>query len=249
MRILVPRAPEEISPWTCLCSAGHSVGFPCWCHSMCHSITPTRRIVSRETLNSPLYQFTCHEVYYSGRAPYAICYPIASHLSAQGLEPPARRLLLPHRRAGPRDCANWGSVPESCGTLVQQQGRGRRNRMESAAVLIRSPCDVFIACLGCRQGQVTIGLVLVNGGGCTSTSGGGWHSCGDFFLSFCWGWGEERRGVQTIPSYLPLLNRHHGRAGTWSTCIDTSYNGRDPVTNEPDLGLWDGKTGLDRLDR
>lgn len=69
------------------------------------------------------------------------------------------------------------------------------NRMESAAVLIRSPCDVFIACLGCRQGQVTIGLVLVNGGGCTS--GGGWHSCGDFFLSFCWGWGEERRrGVQ-----------------------------------------------------
>ena len=122
------------------------------------------------------------------------------------------------------------------------------SRMESAAVLIRSPCDVFIACLGCRQGQVTIGLVLVNGGGCTS--GGGWHSCGDFFLSFCWGWGEERRrGVQTIPSYLPLLNRHHGRAGTWSTCIDTSYNGRDPVTNEPDLGLWDGKTGLDPLDR
>ena len=32
--------------------------------------------------------------------------------------------------------------------------------MESAAALIESrPCDVFIAWLGCRQGQVTIGLV------------------------------------------------------------------------------------------
>ena len=75
-----------------------------------------------------------------------------------------------------------------------------------------------------------IGLGLVNGGG-------GWDSCGDFFSFFLLGDGgeEEGGGVRTIPSYLPLLSRHHGRTATESTCMDTSY-GRDPVTTAPDLG-------------
>jgi hypothetical protein len=137
----VPRAPEEISPWICLCSAGHSVGFP---------FTPTRHIVSRETLNSLSIHLS--RSLYSGSAPHAIFYQIASYLSGQGLY--ASRLLLPHRRAGPRDSAKWGSVPESCGILVLPQERARgRGRMESAAALIGSQlCDVFIACLGCREG-------------------------------------------------------------------------------------------------
>jgi len=66
--------------------------------------------------------------------------------------------------------------------------------MESAAALIGSQsCDVLIAFLVYRQGQVTIGLALVNGG---------WHFMWRllFFLSVG-GRGEEGR-VRTIRSYL-----------------------------------------------
>jgi hypothetical protein len=127
--------------------------------------------------------------------------------------------ILPSGEVYPSHAVFW------CCRKERAQGRGR---MESAAALIGSqPCDVFIACLGCREGQVTIGLVLVSGGG--RTSRGGWHSCGDFFSFFLLVMGGTG-GARTIPSYLPLLNRHHGRIATWSTCVDTSYNGWDPVT-------------------
>jgi hypothetical protein len=82
-----------------------------------HYSDPTYRI-TRDT-QFP-YLFTCYEAYYSGLAPHAIFYQIASHLSGQGLKPPARELLLPHRRAGPRDSAKWGCAPESCYILVRR---------------------------------------------------------------------------------------------------------------------------------
>lgn len=90
---------------------------------------------------------------------------------------------------------------------------------------------------------MTIGLILLNGGGCTS--GGGWQSCGNFFsFSLLGDGGKRKEGVRSIPSYLLLLNRHHGRTATWSTCMGTSYNGRDPVITAPDLGSGDGSNGL-----
>jgi hypothetical protein len=135
----------------------------------------------------------------------------------------------------------FGAIAESAHGEEEKE-----TRMESAAALIGSqPCDVFIAFLVYCQGQVTIGLVLVNSGGCTS---GWWLALhvATSFLSFCWGWGGRRR-VRTIPSYLPLLNRHYGRNAISRTCMDTSYNGRDPVTNAPDLGSGDGQHRVGRL--
>lgn len=130
--------------------------------------------------------------------------------------------------------------------------------MESAAALIGSqPCDVFIACLGCHQGQVTIGL---SGGGCTR--GGGWFSCGNFlFFLSVGGWGEEEGGgadhtlVPATPEptprarrYVEHVHRHEyngpgprdrcarfgvmgwqKRAGTESDFLRFAHGGTDPV--------------------
>ena len=64
------------------------------------------------------YQFTCHEAYYSDRAPHAIFYRNASHLPGQGLEP-CLWTFSPTPARWPRVSAKWGSVPESCDILVR----------------------------------------------------------------------------------------------------------------------------------
>lgn len=177
----MPRAPEEISPWICLCSAGHSVGL-----LGLHYSDPTYRI-SRDTqflINSPvtkpIIQVARHTR--SFIKSHRIC------LDKWTFSPTPARWHTGFFQVGKctRVMRYIGAAAESA------RGRGRRNRMESAAALIGSqPCDVFIACLGCRQGQVTIGLILVNGSG--GTSGGGWRSCGDFFSFFLLGMREGGR--------------------------------------------------------
>jgi hypothetical protein len=88
--------------------------------------------------------------------------------------------ILPSGEVRPSHAVIWCSCKE------RARGRGR---MEVAAALIGSqPCDDFIA--WCREGQVTIGLVLVSVGGCTSSGG---IRVATSFLSFCWGMGGTRR--------------------------------------------------------
>lgn len=57
----------------------------------------------------------------------------------------------------------------------------------------------------------------------------GIHVATSFFLSVGDGGTGNRRGHGPYPRTCHL-NRHHGRTATWSTCVDTSYNGWDPVT-------------------
>lgn len=73
-----------------------------------------------------------------------------------------------------------------CGSRERAGGRG----MESAAGLIGSqPCDIHCL-LGASQGTGDNWVDSL--GGCIS--GGGWHSCGDFFSFFLLGMGRRRRG-------------------------------------------------------
>jgi len=120
-----------------------------WVCQSCRSITPTRHIVSRETLNS-LSIHLSRSLFRPRAIRDLLSNCIAFVWTLDKGWNPARGPFLPHRRAGPRVSAKWGSVPESCGILVRQpRARGEeeeRNRMKSAAALIGSqPCDVFIA--------------------------------------------------------------------------------------------------------
>ena len=183
LRVSHVRAPEEISPWICLYSAGHSVGVPC-----CHSITPTPTYrITRDTqfpINSPVTKLIIQTARHTRSfiETHRICLDKGWN--------PACGHFLPHRRAGHGFPPSGEVYPSHaifwCGSRERAGGRG----MESAAGLIGSqPCDIHCL-LGASQGTGDNWVDSL--GGCIS--GGGWHSCGDFFSFFLLGMGRRRRG-------------------------------------------------------